>query len=176
MSFIFRYVPAVLATTDVKSVISILEIPVPDEIHMEDRNHGLAWTNRAKLWRSKFSFLDQYESCLTCQSFAWSWLSLKWVPVKCRWNLSLTTGSVDQSKNALKGSALNHIHTGLLAVVTTTHTPLSLQLATLTFWNYVFQTKTSYLVMINNLARWQTVHHQSVPKTLCEIWQRNTTQ
>ena len=42
MSFNFRYVPAVLATTDVKSVISILEIPVPDEIHMEDRNHGLA--------------------------------------------------------------------------------------------------------------------------------------
>ena len=42
MSFIFRYVPAVLATTDVKSVISILEIPVSDEIHMEDRNHGLA--------------------------------------------------------------------------------------------------------------------------------------
>ena len=42
MSFILRYVPAALATTDVKSIISILEIPVPDEIHMEDRNHGLA--------------------------------------------------------------------------------------------------------------------------------------
>ena len=59
MSFILRYVRAALATTDVKSIISILEIPVPDEIHMEDRNHGLAWTNRAKLWRSKFSYLDQ---------------------------------------------------------------------------------------------------------------------
>ena len=42
MSFILRYVPAALATTDVKSIISILEIPVPDEIHMEDGNHGLA--------------------------------------------------------------------------------------------------------------------------------------
>ena len=42
VSFIFRYVPAVLATTVVESVISILEIPVPDEIHMKDRNHGLA--------------------------------------------------------------------------------------------------------------------------------------
>ena len=42
MSFILRYVLAALATTDVKSVISILQIPVTDEIHMEDRNHGLA--------------------------------------------------------------------------------------------------------------------------------------
>ena len=30
-----------VATTDVQS---ILEIPATDEIHMEDRNHGLAWT------------------------------------------------------------------------------------------------------------------------------------
>ena len=30
-----------LATSDVQS---ILEIPATDEIHMEDRNHGLAWT------------------------------------------------------------------------------------------------------------------------------------
>ena len=42
MSFILRYVLAALATTDVKSIISMLEIPVPDEIHKEDRNHGLA--------------------------------------------------------------------------------------------------------------------------------------
>ena len=42
MSFIFRHVPAVLATTVGKSVISMLEIPVTDEIHMQDRNHGLA--------------------------------------------------------------------------------------------------------------------------------------
>ena len=42
MSFILRYVPAALAITNVKSVISILEIPVPYEIHMEDRDHGLA--------------------------------------------------------------------------------------------------------------------------------------
>ena len=34
-----------------------------------------------------------------------------WVPVTCRCNLSLTTGSVDQSKNAWKGSALHHIYT-----------------------------------------------------------------
>ena len=42
MSFFLTYVPAALATTDIKNVISILQIPVPDEIHMEDRNHGLA--------------------------------------------------------------------------------------------------------------------------------------
>ena len=30
-----------VATADVQS---ILEIPATDEIHMEDRNHGLAWT------------------------------------------------------------------------------------------------------------------------------------
>ena len=29
-----------VATSDVQS---ILEIPATDEIHMEDRNHGLAW-------------------------------------------------------------------------------------------------------------------------------------
>ena len=37
------------------------------------------------------------------------------MPVKCRYNLSLTTGSVDQSKKAWKGSALNSIHS-LLAL------------------------------------------------------------
>ena len=31
------------------------------------------------------------------------------VPVTCHCNLSLTTGSEDQSKNACKGSALNNI-------------------------------------------------------------------
>ena len=35
-------------------------------------------------------------------------------------------------KERLKGSALNHIQT-LLALVNTSHTPLSLQLTTLTF-------------------------------------------
>ena len=30
-----------VATSDVQS---ILETPATDEIHMEDRNHGLAWT------------------------------------------------------------------------------------------------------------------------------------
>ena len=30
-----------LATSDVQST---LEIPATDEIHMEDRNHGLVWT------------------------------------------------------------------------------------------------------------------------------------
>ena len=53
-------------------------------------------------------------------------VEIKMGAVKCRCNLSLTTGSVDQSKNAWKGSALNQIHT-LLALVHTTHTPLSLQ-------------------------------------------------
>ena len=40
MSYILTYVRVALATTDVHS---ILEIPATDEIHMEDRNHGLAW-------------------------------------------------------------------------------------------------------------------------------------
>ena len=63
MSFILRYVPAALVTTDVKkrSIISILKIPVSDEIHIEDRNHGqmeqnfegqsfLVLTNRSRVW------------------------------------------------------------------------------------------------------------------------------
>jgi len=42
MSDILTYVRVELvATTDVQS---LLEIPATDEIHMEDRNHGLAWT------------------------------------------------------------------------------------------------------------------------------------
>ena len=41
MSNILTYVRVALATSDLQS---ILEIPVTDEIHMEDRNYGLAWT------------------------------------------------------------------------------------------------------------------------------------
>ena len=41
MSNILTYVRVALATSDVQS---ILEIPATDEIHMEDQNHGLAWT------------------------------------------------------------------------------------------------------------------------------------
>ena len=47
------------------------------------------------------------------------------VPVTCHCNLSLTTGSVEQSKNACKGSALHNIHHTLHALVHTIHTPLS---------------------------------------------------
>ena len=39
MSYILKYVRVALATSDVQN---ILEIPTTDEIHMEDRNHGLA--------------------------------------------------------------------------------------------------------------------------------------
>ena len=41
MSNILTYVRVALATSEVQS---ILEIPATDEIHMEDRNHGLAGT------------------------------------------------------------------------------------------------------------------------------------
>jgi len=41
MSSILTYVQVALETTDVQS---ILEILATDEIHMEDWNHGLAWT------------------------------------------------------------------------------------------------------------------------------------
>ena len=41
ISNILTYVRVSLATADVQS---ILEIPATDEIHMEDRNHGLACT------------------------------------------------------------------------------------------------------------------------------------
>ena len=42
MSNILTYqVRVALATSDVQN---ILEIPATDEINMEDRNHGLAWT------------------------------------------------------------------------------------------------------------------------------------
>ena len=41
MSNILTYVRVVVATSDVQS---ILELPATDEIHIEDRNHGLAWT------------------------------------------------------------------------------------------------------------------------------------
>ena len=39
LTFSLTYVRAALATSDVQST---LEIPTADEIHMEDRNHGLA--------------------------------------------------------------------------------------------------------------------------------------
>ena len=41
MSYILTYVRVELATSDVQS---ILETPATDEIHMKDRNYGLAWT------------------------------------------------------------------------------------------------------------------------------------
>ena len=42
MSNILTYqVRVALATSDVQST---LEMPATDEIHMEDRNHGLTWT------------------------------------------------------------------------------------------------------------------------------------
>ena len=37
--YVLSYVQVALATSDVQS---ILDIPATDEIHMEDRNHGLA--------------------------------------------------------------------------------------------------------------------------------------
>jgi len=40
MSCIITYVRVALATSDVQSILE----PATDEIHMEDRNHGLAWT------------------------------------------------------------------------------------------------------------------------------------
>ena len=39
LTFSPMYIRAALATSDVQST---LEIPTTDEIHMEDRNHGLA--------------------------------------------------------------------------------------------------------------------------------------
>ena len=39
ISYTLSYVRVALATSDVQS---ILDIPATDEIHMEDRNHGLA--------------------------------------------------------------------------------------------------------------------------------------
>ena len=41
MSYTLTYVRVALATSDEQS---ILDIPATDEIHMEDRNHRLAWT------------------------------------------------------------------------------------------------------------------------------------
>ena len=34
---------------------SILEIPATDEIHMKDRNHGLALTKPNKLWHMQYA-------------------------------------------------------------------------------------------------------------------------
>ena len=52
MSYILTYARVALTTSDVQST---LEIPATDEIHMEDRNHGLAWTpglNLAEQWQN----------------------------------------------------------------------------------------------------------------------------
>ena len=149
--------------------IETMVLPEQIEQNFEGQSF-LILTNRSCVWPVNHSYP--------------ALLRLKWVPLKCRCNLSLTTGSVNQSKNAWKGSALNHIHT-LLALVNTTHTPLFLQLTTLVLWNYVPQTQTSYLVImmirghdqqVGDMTNWRAVHHQSVSKPLCEIWQPNTTQ
>ena len=57
MSFILRYVQVARATTEVKGSFYILEIPATDEIHMEDRNHGLASTNKKQNFKGQ-CFLD----------------------------------------------------------------------------------------------------------------------
>jgi len=57
MSYILTYVQVPLATTDVNS---ILEIPATDEIHMEDRNHGLAW---AKPNSGKYNMQNSQQTC-----------------------------------------------------------------------------------------------------------------
>ena len=55
---------ALVATTDVQS---ILEIPATDEIHMEDRNHGLAWTKSSNgIYNTQNSRQD-----LRVNSFIW---------------------------------------------------------------------------------------------------------
>ena len=77
MSYIPICVRVALAASDEQSILDIL---ATDEIHMEDRNRGLAWTklnsgiyttqnslqnseqlhlNKAKLWRSTIPYLDQ---------------------------------------------------------------------------------------------------------------------
>ena len=152
-------------------------MPATDEIHMKDRNHRVSWTKLPGQNFKHQSFLN-----FTNRSRVWlvnhlSSLRWKWVPVKCLCNLNLTTGSVDQSKKAWKSSAPNHIHTLLhVALVHSTHTPLSQQ-TTLTFWNFVPQTQTSYLV--NKLARWGTGElstARAFRQKNCEIWQQNITQ
>ena len=58
MSNILTYqVRVALATSDVHN---ILEIPANDEIHMEDRNHGLAWT------KPKYGIYNTQHSQQTC--------------------------------------------------------------------------------------------------------------
>ena len=54
----------VLATSDVQS---ILEIPATDEIHMEDRNHGLAWT-KAGQWPIQHA---TQSTALRVKSYIW---------------------------------------------------------------------------------------------------------
>ena len=119
------------------------------------------WTNREKLYGLKFSYLDQQESCLACQPFV----------------SSLTTGTVDQSKNAWKGSALNHIHT-VLALVHTTHTPV-VSATTVSDLLKLRPPNTNKLPVVNKLARWETGELSTVrafQKKLYKIWQPNTTQ
>ena len=57
MSYILTNVRVTLATSDVQS---ILEIPVTNEIHMEDRNHGLDYKDRFnRLVRQQLHKLDK---------------------------------------------------------------------------------------------------------------------
>ena len=60
MSFILRYVRVALATTDVNSLISILEIPVPDEIHMEDRNYRFSRSIKERLKGSALNHIHTF--------------------------------------------------------------------------------------------------------------------
>ena len=80
MSYILICVRVALAASDVQS---ILGIPATDEIHMEDLNHGLAWTkpNHAKqstdlrvnsyILKIKQSFEGQRFPFLTNRSRVW---------------------------------------------------------------------------------------------------------
>ena len=68
MSYILSYVRVALATSDIQS---ILEIPATDEIHMKDRNHGLAWTKpnnglyNTQHNQQPFAWRATFESCGT---------------------------------------------------------------------------------------------------------------
>ena len=67
MCYILTSVRVALATSDAQR---ILEIPATDEIHMEDRNYGLAWTkpNNGIYWQHAKQSTDlcvktAFESC-----------------------------------------------------------------------------------------------------------------
>ena len=65
MSYILTYVRVALATSDVQST---LEISATDEIHMEDRNHGLAeqWhIQHATHTVNRLARKELYKSCGT---------------------------------------------------------------------------------------------------------------